>query len=102
MTVEVAPLPVADTGNRPPKAVLKERKRREAQARREILAPVRGPLTVASVVVAVASVCAVVPFVLIVEACRELLDQADAVRVWRLLTIAVLVLWLAPSCKPGR
>ncbi|MEV6323078.1 ABC transporter ATP-binding protein [Nocardia sp. NPDC051787] len=92
MTMEVAPSPVADAGNQPPKAVLKERKRREAQARREILAPVRGPLTVASIVMAVASVCAVVPFVLIVEACRELLGQADADRVWRLLTIAVSIL----------
>jgi ATP-binding cassette subfamily B protein/ATP-binding cassette subfamily B protein IrtA len=93
MTVEVAPLPAAQTGNRPPKTVLKERKQQEARARKEILAPVRGPLTVASVIMAVASACAVVPFVLIVEACRELLrDQVDTDRVWRLLTIAVLVL----------
>ncbi|MGW4719034.1 ABC transporter ATP-binding protein [Nocardia sp. NPDC004260] len=93
MTVEVAPLPAAQTGNRPPRAVLKERKQQEAQARKEILAPVRGPLTVASIVMAVASVCAVVPFVLIVAACRELLqDQVDTDRVWRQLTIAVLVL----------
>ncbi|MEU6188415.1 ABC transporter ATP-binding protein [Nocardia sp. NPDC047038] len=93
MTVEVAPLPAAQTGNRPPRAVLKERKQQEAQARKEILAPVRGPLTVASIVMAVASACAVVPFVLIVAACRELLeDQVDTDRVWRQLTIAVLVL----------
>ncbi|MFE7744906.1 ABC transporter ATP-binding protein [Nocardia sp. NPDC057455] len=93
MTVEVAPLPAAQTGNRPPKAVLKERKQQEARARKEILAPVRGPLTVASVIMAVASACAVVPFVLIVAACRELLaDHVDTDRVWRLLTIAVLVL----------
>ncbi|WP_039795481.1 ABC transporter ATP-binding protein [Nocardia araoensis] len=93
MTVEVAPLPAAQTGNRPPKAVLKQRKQQEAQARKEILAPVRGPLAVASIVMAVASACAVVPFVLIVAACRELLQQqVDTDRVWRLLTIAVLVL----------
>ncbi|MEU7631031.1 ABC transporter ATP-binding protein [Nocardia sp. NPDC049220] len=93
MTVEVAPLPATQTGNRPPKAVLKERKQQEARARKEILAPVRGALTVASIIMAVASACAVVPFVLIVQACRELLDQSVSTdRVWRLLTIAVLVL----------
>ncbi|MEU2177683.1 ABC transporter ATP-binding protein [Nocardia sp. NPDC019219] len=93
MTVEVAPLPAEQAGNRPPKSVLKERKQQEAQARKEILAPVRGSLTVASLIMVVASACAVVPFVLIVEACRELLrDQVDTGRVWRLLTIAVLVL----------
>ncbi|WP_181722794.1 ABC transporter ATP-binding protein [Nocardia gipuzkoensis] len=101
MTVEVAP-PGAETGNRPPKAVEKERKRQEAQARKEIFAPVRAPLNVASVVMAVASVCTVVPFVLIVEACRELLDeQVDTDRVWRLLTIAVLVLVVRALLQAG-
>lgn len=86
MTVDVGPLPPAETGNRPPKAVPKERKRQEALARREILAPVRSTLTAASVVVAVASLGAVLPFVLIVEACRELLAATpDTGRVWRLL-----------------
>ncbi|MEU7142862.1 ABC transporter ATP-binding protein [Nocardia sp. NPDC046473] len=93
MTVEVAPLPAAETGNRPPRAVQKARKQQEALARKEILAPVRRTLTLASVVMAVASVCAVVPFVLIVEACRELLaDQVDTDRVWRLVWAAMLVL----------
>ncbi|MRH91609.1 ATP-binding cassette domain-containing protein [Nocardia sp. SYP-A9097] len=83
MTVEVAP----------DKAAAKQRKRREAQARKEILAPVGGVLTLASVLVAIASVCAVVPFLLIVAACRELLnDSVDTDRVWRLLLIAVVVL----------
>ncbi|NKY30153.1 ABC transporter ATP-binding protein [Nocardia gamkensis] len=101
MTVEVAP-PKAETGNRPPKAVTKERKRQEAQARKDILAPVRGPLNVASIVMAVASVCTVVPFVLIVEACRELIDErVDTDRVWRLLTIAVLVLVVRALLQAG-
>lgn len=102
MTVEAAPLPVADTGNRPPKAVLRERKRREAQAHKEILAPVRGHLTAASILMAVASVCAVVPFVLIVEVCRELLDQpVDTGRVWRLLAVAAVVLLARALLQAG-
>ncbi|QBS42899.1 ABC transporter ATP-binding protein [Nocardia sp. CS682] len=93
MTVEVAPLPVAETGNRPPRAAQQARKKAEALARKEILAPVRRALTLASVIVAIASVCTVLPFVLIVEACRELLaDQVDTDRVWRLLLVAVVVL----------
>ncbi|WP_433713482.1 ABC transporter ATP-binding protein [Nocardia sp. CA-084685] len=84
---------VEKTGNRPPKAVLKARKQQEAAARKEILAPVRATLTLASILVAIASVGTVVPFVLIVAACRELLtDQVDTDRVWRLLLIAVVVL----------
>ncbi|WP_433577926.1 ABC transporter ATP-binding protein [Nocardia brasiliensis] len=93
MTVEVAPLPAAETGNRPPRAVQKARKKQEAQARKEILAPVRRTLTLASLIMAVASVCTVVPFVLIVEACRELLAaEVDTDRVWRLVWLAMLVL----------
>ncbi|WP_227998456.1 ABC transporter ATP-binding protein [Nocardia australiensis] len=93
MTVEVAPVATADTGNRPPRAVRKERKQQEALARKEILAPVRRTLTLASIIVAIASVGTVVPFILIVEACGELLaDSVDTDRVWRLLLIAVLVL----------
>ncbi|WP_067571144.1 ABC transporter ATP-binding protein [Nocardia acidivorans] len=83
MTVEVAP----------DKAAAKARKQREARARKEILAPVGGVLTLASLLVAIASVCAVVPFLLIVSACRELLnDTVDTDRVWRLLLVAVVVL----------
>ncbi|MFI7671173.1 ABC transporter ATP-binding protein [Nocardia sp. NPDC049526] len=103
MTVELAPQatargshttqPVAETGNRPPKTVRKASKRQEALARKEILAPVGRTLTLASMVVAIASVGVVVPFVLIVAACRELLaDRVDTDRVWRLLLIAVVVL----------
>lgn len=93
MTVEVAPLPAAETGNRPPRAVQKARKRQQARARKEILAPVRRTLTLASLIMAVASVCTVVPFVLIVEAARELLaTEVDTDRVWRLVWAAMLVL----------
>ncbi|MFE2958666.1 ABC transporter ATP-binding protein [Nocardia tengchongensis] len=106
MTVESPPAVEADAsgadsrgpeGSEPSgpdaKAEAKARRRREAAARKEILAPVAGPLTAAGLVVAVAAVCSVVPFLLIVSACRELLrDTPDADRVWRLLLIAVLVL----------
>ncbi|MEV6771190.1 ABC transporter ATP-binding protein [Nocardia sp. NPDC051030] len=77
----------------PDKAEAKARKQREAQARKEILAPVGGALSLASLIVAIASICAVVPFLLIVSACRELLNEhVDTDRVWRLLLIAVIVL----------
>ncbi|WP_327148407.1 ABC transporter ATP-binding protein [Nocardia sp. NBC_01329] len=93
MTVEAAPLPAAETGNRPPRAQVKAQKKREALARKEILAPVNGALRIASVLVAVAAIATVVPFVLIVEACRELLDeQIDTDRVWALLWAAAIVL----------
>ncbi|NUP29734.1 MAG: ABC transporter ATP-binding protein [Nocardia sp.] len=93
MTVEAAPLSAAETGNRAPRAQQKAQKRRETLARKEILAPVNGALTVASIVVAVASIAGVVPFVLIVEACRELLaDRIATDRVWTLVWAAVIVL----------
>lgn len=93
MTVQVAPPPGAESGNRPPKAAAKAQKQQEAQARKEILAPVSGMLTVASLLVAVASVCTVVPFLLIVAACRELLETpVDTERVWWLFGAAVVVL----------
>lgn len=93
MTVQVAPPPGVESGNRPPKAAAKAQKQREALARKEILAPVSGMLTVASLIVAVASVCSVVPFLLIVAACRELLNTpVDTDRVWWLFGAAVIVL----------
>ncbi|MFI9535488.1 ABC transporter ATP-binding protein [Nocardia fusca] len=93
MTVEAVPLSAAETGNRAPRAQQKAQKKREALARKEILAPVNGALTVASIIVAAASIANVVPFVLIVEACRELLaDRIDTDRVWALLWAAVIVL----------
>ncbi|GAB2688588.1 ABC transporter ATP-binding protein [Nocardia thraciensis] len=93
MTVEAKPLPEVDTRNKPPRAIAKRRKQEEAEGRRAILAPVRTTLDLASLVVAVASICAVVPYVLIVEICRELLDgPVDTDRVWRLLGIAIGVL----------
>ncbi|MEV0293157.1 ABC transporter ATP-binding protein [Nocardia sp. NPDC050710] len=93
MTVEVAPLPAAEAGNRQRKSVQKSQKQQEARARKEILAPVRVPLLLASTIMMIASVCTVLPFVLIVAACRELLaDTVDTERVWRLLAIAALAL----------
>ncbi|MQY24914.1 ABC transporter ATP-binding protein [Nocardia aurantia] len=93
MTVEAAPLPAAETGNRPPRSVVKANKRREAEARKEILAPVHRTMTGAAVIVVLTSIGAVVPFILIVEACRELLAaHIDTGKVWRLLGAAVVVL----------
>ncbi|MFC9661291.1 ABC transporter ATP-binding protein [Nocardia sp. NPDC127606] len=93
MTVQVAPPPGAESGNRLPKAAAKAQKQQEALARKEILAPVSGMLTVASLIVALASVCSVVPFLLIVAACRELLNSpVDTDRVWWLFGAAVIVL----------
>ncbi|WP_460728754.1 ABC transporter ATP-binding protein [Nocardia heshunensis] len=83
----------ADGGVPDAKAEAKARRRREAQARKEMLAPVSGPLTIAGLIVAVAAVCSVLPFLLIVSACRELLAATpDTDRVWQLLLFAVLVL----------
>lgn len=66
-------------------------KRAEREARAFILAPISGRLTVASLIVLVASVCAVAPFVLIVEASRLLLDgDPGAARRTALIAIAVL------------
>ncbi|MFC6009738.1 ABC transporter ATP-binding protein [Nocardia lasii] len=93
MTVQTAPPVGEESGNRLPKATAKARKQREAAARKEILAPVSGMLTVASLLVALASVCSVVPFLLIVAACRELLESpVDTDRVWWLFGAAVIVL----------
>ena len=93
MTVQVAPPPGVESGNRLPKAAAKAQKQQQARARKEILAPVSGMLTSASLLVAVASVCTVVPFLLIVQACRELLETpVDTDRVWWLFGAAVVVL----------
>ncbi|OZF26335.1 ABC transporter ATP-binding protein [Rhodococcus sp. 14-2483-1-2] len=95
MTVRSGPLAAGEAGNRLPRTVAKQKKKEEADARREILAPVRTALNTASVIVAVASVCAVVPFVLIVELCRELLsEEVDTTRVSQLLSAAVITLGL--------
>lgn len=93
MAAEVAAKPVVEAGNRPTRAVAKERKQQMAAARKEILAPVRATLVWAGIIAAIASVCSVVPFVLIVELCRELLaGDTDTGRVWSLLWIAVSLL----------
>ncbi|MEV6062118.1 ABC transporter ATP-binding protein [Nocardia asteroides] len=93
MTVQVAPPPGVESGNRLPRAAAKAQKQQESQARKEILAPVSGMLTVASLLVALASICTVVPFLLIVQACRELLESpVDTDRVWWLFGAAVVVL----------
>lgn len=74
------------------RAVAKQ-KQRAADA--YALGPVRTRLMLASAIVAVASLCAVVPFILIAEMSRELLSgAADWSRVWTLLLVALGILGL--------
>ncbi|OZF00565.1 ABC transporter ATP-binding protein [Rhodococcus sp. 14-2686-1-2] len=89
MTVQSEPLTADDAGNSLPRTVARQNKKDQAHARRAILAPVGRTLTVASVIAAVAAVCAVAPFIVIVEMCRELLDEStDTGRIWVLLFVA--------------
>ncbi|MGW4367616.1 ABC transporter ATP-binding protein [Nocardia takedensis] len=109
MTVEVTSQPATETGNRPPNAVgeddkarARAEKRRQALASKEILAPVRGALTAASAVMALAAICTVTPFILIVAACRELLEpEVDTDAVWRLVWAAVAVLAVRGLLQAG-
>ncbi|MFF0501059.1 ABC transporter ATP-binding protein [Nocardia aobensis] len=79
----------------PDRVALKQQRRADGLAREKVLAPVNGALSLASLVVVVSSICAVVPFILIVEACRELLSAPiDKDRVWTLVIAAVVVLVL--------
>ncbi|WP_083870592.1 ABC transporter ATP-binding protein [Nocardia aobensis] len=79
----------------PDRVALKQQRRADGLARKQVLAPVNGALSLASLVVVVSSICAVVPFILIVEACRELLSTPiDKDRVWTLVIAAVVVLVL--------
>lgn len=84
-----------DTPLEPDRVALKQQRRADGLARKQVLAPVNGALSLASLVVVVSSICAVVPFILIVEACRELLSAPiDKDRVWTLVIAAVVVLVL--------
>lgn len=86
----------------PDRVALKQQKKADAVARKQILAPVNGALTLASLVIVLASVCAVVPFVLIVEACRELLSTpVDSDRIWVLVISAVVVLVVRGLLEAG-
>ncbi|MFF0452272.1 ABC transporter ATP-binding protein [Nocardia africana] len=79
----------------PDRVALKQQRRADGLARKQVLAPVNGALSLASLVVVASSICAVVPFILIVEACRELLSAPiDKGRVWTLVIAAVVVLVL--------
>ncbi|WP_227984346.1 ABC transporter ATP-binding protein [Nocardia spumae] len=79
----------------PDRVARKQQKRADGLARKQVLRPVNGTLTGASLVIVLSSICSVVPFVLIVEACRALLSTPiDTGRVWWLVIAAVLVLVL--------
>lgn len=70
------------------KAAKKADRSEEAVARREVLAPVRPHLAVAAVLVFLSSICTVLPYLLIVEAARVMLDgRVEAA--WPLLGWAV-------------
>ncbi|MBB5912920.1 ATP-binding cassette subfamily B protein/ATP-binding cassette subfamily B protein IrtA [Nocardia transvalensis] len=91
-----APIPAPD------KVALKQQKKADGVARKKILAPVNGALALASLVIVIASVCSVVPFILIVEACRELLSApVDTDRVWWLVISAVVVLIVRGLLEAG-
>lgn len=89
------PLEHQPTEEKSERSAKQEHKRKTAASRREILAPVRITLVVASAIVAAASIVAVLPFVVIVDICRELLvEPLDTNRIWWLLagTVGLLVL----------
>src|SRR5699024_8771491 len=67
----------------------KEARAREQAAHRAVLARIRPHLAVANILVLLSAVCSVVPFLLIVEAARVLLDGRD--EVWTLLGWALAV-----------
>lgn len=60
----------------------------EKVARRAVLAPIRGKLMAANVMVLLSSICSVLPFILIVEASRRLLEGSTE-GVWPLLMWAL-------------
>ena len=88
------PLPAApDRGAAHPARTAAKQRQRTADA--YALGPVKIRLTLASAIVAVASLCAVVPFILIAEMSREMLSgAADQSRVWSLLLVALGILGL--------
>ncbi len=74
---------------------MEESKQRQRAANRYALGSVSARLTAASALVALSSLCAVVPFILIAEICRGLLSgTADWPRVWTLLFFALGILGL--------
>lgn len=84
------------------KAARREARLRQRAADRAILGPVSARLTLASAIVAIASLCAVVPFLLIAEVCRELLATSpDWARVWGLLLLALGILALRGLLQSG-
>lgn len=88
------PLPAApDRGAAHPARTAAKQRQRTADA--YALGPVKIRLTLASAIVAVASLCAVVPFILIAEMSREMLSgAADQSRAWSLLLVALGILGL--------
>ncbi|MFF7293557.1 ABC transporter ATP-binding protein [Microbacterium sp. NPDC008134] len=84
------------------KAARRTATQRQRAADRAILGPVSTRLTIASTIVAIASLCAVVPFVLIAEVCRELLTSTpDWSRVWALLLTALGILGVRGLLQSG-
>ncbi|KAA0021548.1 ABC transporter ATP-binding protein [Antrihabitans cavernicola] len=90
------------TDLKPDRVALKQQQKLDAAARREILAPVSGALSLASLVIVLASVCTIAPFILIVEACRQLLQNpVDTGHVWRLVIAAIAVLVVRGLLQAG-
>ncbi|MEX5633999.1 ABC transporter ATP-binding protein [Parafrankia sp. FMc2] len=79
----------------PDRVALKQQARRDKTAARQLLAPVNRSISLAGLLVAVAAVCGVVSFLLIVEVCRRLLRvPVDTGTVTGLVVAAFLVLAL--------
>lgn len=77
-------------------------KRRQRAAQAAVLQPVSSRLRLASAMVAVASLCAVAPFILVVEVCRELLTASpDWTKVWTLVFVALGILGLRGLLQSG-
>ena len=75
------------------KAARRSERARQRRADAYILGPVSARLTAASALIALSSACAVVPFILIAELCRELLTgSGDPSRMWAILYAALAIL----------
>ena len=84
------------------KEARRQAKEQQRVADRAILGPIAARLNAASALVVIASLCAVVPFILIAELCRELLaDTTEWTRVWALLAAALIVLGVRGLIQSG-
>ncbi|CAM2839704.1 ABC transporter ATP-binding protein [Skermania piniformis] len=84
----------------PDRVALRARYKREAAAAKQVLAPVQGSLRLATLLTVLASVAAVVPFILIAAGCAALLDD-EFDRAKRLIVVAFVILALRGLLQAG-